>query len=154
MATSLSKNDLVAGGLFTIFGAYFVSQALTYEVGTAFKMGPGFMPMLLGGVLVVLGVATAIAGLRKHQPDEKTTAPSWRAIVLILGVVIFFGATLRGLGFIPAVLISTFATAMASRLNSPLFSAILALGLTVLCTLIFVIGLGLQVPLLGPWLGR
>jgi hypothetical protein len=153
VASTVSTKDLVSGGIFVAFGAYFAIEALSYEVGTAFRMGPGFMPLLLGGALTVLGLAVAAMGLRKGQ-DTPSMAPSWRAIALILGVIVFFGATIRGLGFIPVVLISTFVTAMASRLNSPLFAAILAAGLTVLCTLIFVIGLRLQVPLIGPWLGR
>ena len=61
-------------------------------------------------------------------------------------------ATVRGLGFVPVVAISAFATAMASRQNNPLFSAMLAVTLCVMCVLIFVVGLGLIVPLFGPWL--
>ena len=151
MAFAASTKDVVSGGVFVAFGAYFALEALNYEVGTAFRMGPGFMPLFLGAVLAALGMAVAIVGLRKGA-DAPQDAPSWRAIGLILAVIIFFGATIRGLGFIPVVVISTFVTAMASRQNSPLFAAILAVGLTVMCTLIFVIGLGLQVPLFGAWL--
>jgi hypothetical protein len=152
MAAGFSTKDLVSGGIFVAAGTYFALEALTYEVGTAFRMGPGFMPLLLGGVLAALGLAVAIGGLRK--PDgEMLPAPSWRAIALIIGVVIFFGATIRGLGFVPVVLIASFGAAMASRLNSPLFALLLAVTLTVMCTLIFVIGLGMSVPWFGPWLG-
>jgi hypothetical protein len=42
---------------------------------------------------------------------------------------------------------------MASRLNSPVFALLLAVTLTVLCTAIFVVGLGMTVPWFGPWLG-
>lgn len=153
MANTVSTKDIAAGAIFVAFGAYFAIEALRYETGTALRMGPGFMPLLLGSVLAVLGMAVAIAGFRKGE-DAPSLRPSWRAIVLITAVILFFGTTLRGLGFVPVVVISTFFTAMASRLNSPLFSAALAVGMTVLCTLIFVIGLGLQVPLVGPWLGQ
>ena len=153
MATSFSTKDLVSGGIFVLAGAYFALEALNYEVGTAFRMGPGFMPLVLGSVLALLGLGIAASGWNK--PDtEKLLAPSWRAIVLIIGVIVFFGATIRGLGFVPVVLIGAFAAAMASRLNSPLFAALVAITLTVMCTLIFVVGLGLSVPMLGPWLGR
>ena len=74
-------------------------------------------------------------------------------MVLIIGVIIFFGATIRGLGFVPVVLVSSFAAAMASRLNSPVFALLLAVTLTVLCTAIFVVGLGMTVPWFGPWIG-
>jgi hypothetical protein len=153
MAVSkFATKDLVSGGLFVLAGAYFAIEALNYEVGTAFRMGPGFMPLFLGSVLAALGIAVAAAGWNKVD-SEKPLAPSWRGIVTIIGVVVFFGATIRGLGFVPVVLISSFAAAMSSRLNSPVFSILLAIALTVMCTLIFVVGLGMSVPLFGLWLG-
>lgn len=152
MVASFSTKDLVSGGVFVAAGAYFAFEALNYDIGTPFRMGPGFMPLLLGSVLAALGLAVAIGGWRKPDAEERF-APPWRAIVLIVGTVIFFGATIRGLGFVPVTIVASFATAMASRLNSPLFALILAVALSVLCTLIFVIGLGLTVPLFGPWLG-
>ena len=115
-------------------------------------MGPGFMPLLLGTVLALLGLGVAASGWKK--PDTETQlAPPWRAMALIIGVIIFFGATIRGLGFVPVVFISAFAAALASRLNSPVFAVLLAVTLTVMCTVIFVIGLGMSVPWFGPWLG-
>ena len=153
MAASFSTKDLVSGAIFTAAGTYFTLEALTYEVGTAFRMGPGFMPLLLGSVLALLGLGIAASGWRKPDEDERL-APNWRGIALIIGTVAFFGATIRGLGFVPVVLLSSFAAAMSSRLNSPLFAVLLAVVLTVLCTLIFVVGLGLSVPWFGPWLGQ
>jgi hypothetical protein len=153
MLARFSLRELLAGGIFVLAGAYFAFESLNYEVGTAFRMGPGFMPLVLGTVLALLGLGVAASGWEK-PPAEKPLAPSWRGIALIIGVVVFFGATIRGLGFVPVVFIGTFASAMASRLNSPLFAALLAVGLTVLCTAIFVLGLGMTVPWFGPWLGQ
>jgi len=152
MAINASTKELVSGGLFAAFGAYFVAESLNYEVGTAFRMGPGFMPLLLGAVLVMLGIGVAASGLKK--PDIELRDPvAWRGLILISGVIVFFAVAIRGLGFVPVVVISAFVTAMASRMNSPLFAALLATGLTVMCGLIFKIGLGFQVPWFGPWLG-
>ncbi len=153
MVSNFSTKDLVSGGVFVLAGGYFALEALNYEVGTAFRMGPGFMPLLLGSALVLLGLGVAASGWNKPDAD-KPLAPSWRAVLLIIGVIVFFGATIRGLGFVPVVLIGSFAAAMASRLNSPVFAAMVAVTLTVMCTLIFVIGLGMSVPLVGPWLGQ
>lgn len=154
MAVShFSTKDLVSGGIFVLAGAYFALEALNYEVGTAFRMGPGFMPLLLGSVLAALGLAVAASGWKK--PDAaQDFSPPWRAMVLIIGVIVFFGATIRGLGFVPVVFVSAFAAAMASRLNSPVFAVLLAVTLTVMCTLIFVVGLGMSVSWFGPWLGQ
>lgn len=153
MVSNFSTKDLVSGGVFVLAGGYFALEALNYEVGTAFRMGPGFMPLLLGSALVLLGLGVAASGWNKPDAD-KPLVPSWRAVLLIIGVIVFFGATIRGLGFVPVVLIGSFAAAMASRLNSPVFAAMVAVTLTVMCTLIFVIGLGMSVPLVGPWLGQ
>jgi hypothetical protein len=70
----------------------------------------------------------------------------------VLGTILFFAATIRGLGFIPVVLIAGFATALSSTKNSPLSALVISVGLCILCLLIFVVGLGMLVPLFGPWL--
>lgn len=151
MAVNASRNDLASGAIFVAFGAYFALEAMRYEFGTPFRMGPGFMPIVLGGILVALGVAVAAKGL--GRPDEDAPAPwPWRGIVLVLGTIIFFAATLRGLGFLPVVLISGFATAISSTRNTLLSALVVSVGLCILCTLIFVVGLGLIVPWIGPWL--
>lgn len=151
MAFNASRNDLAAGGLFVAFGSYFALEALNYELGTPLRMGPGFMPVVLGGILVALGIAVAIKGI--GQPDQEAAPPwPWRGLVLTLGTIVFFAATIRGLGFIPVVLISGTATALASSRNSILSALVISVGLSVLCMLVFVIGLGLIVPWFGPWL--
>jgi hypothetical protein len=151
MALNASRNDLASGAIFVALGGYFALEAMKYEFGTPFRMGPGFMPVVLGGVLVALGVAVAAKGIGK--PDEDAPAPwPWRGIVLVLGTILFFAATIRGLGFIPVVLIAGFATALSSTRNSVLSALVITVGLCVLCMLIFVVGLGLLVPWFGPWL--
>jgi hypothetical protein len=46
VAFRISKN-LLAGSLFVAVGAGVLSQALTYQVGTATNMGPGYFPAAL-----------------------------------------------------------------------------------------------------------
>lgn len=151
MAISASRRDLASGGIFVGFGAYFALEAMTYDFGTPLRMGPGFMPVVLGAILVLLGVAVIFKGFAKPKDEVPPPVP-WRGIVLVLGTIVFFAATIRGLGFIPVVLVTAFASAMASRNNNWLSAAIIAAGLCVFCLVIFVVGLGLIVPLVGPWL--
>ncbi|UYN99064.1 MAG: tripartite tricarboxylate transporter TctB family protein [Devosia sp.] len=137
--------------MFVAFGGYFALEASRYDFGTPFRMGPGFMPIVLGAVLIALGIAVAAKGFGK--PDEEAAPPwPWRGLVLVLGTVIFFAATIRGLGFVPVVLISGFATAMSSSRNNVLQALVISIGLCLLCYLVFVVGLGLLVPPVGPWL--
>lgn len=151
MALNASRNDLASGAIFVAFGAYFALEAMNYQFGTPFRMGPGFMPVLLGGVLIALGLAVVAKSFGKT--DEEGAAPwPWRGIVLVLGTIIFFAATIRGLGFLPVVLVAGFATALSSRRNNLLSALVISVGLCLLCYLIFVVGLGMIVPLFGPWL--
>lgn len=151
LSRQASRKDLASAAIFVAIGAYFVIEALRYELGTPLRMGPGFMPILLGSILVLLGLA--VAAVAFVRTDEGESEPfAWRGIILVLGTIVFFGATIRGLGFVPVVFLSALFAALSSRENKPLGAAIIAAALTVLCLVIFVIGLGLMVPWFGPWL--
>ncbi len=149
---------MVAGGLFVALGLAFAIGALGYELGTAFKMGPGYVPLVLGAVLTLLGAALVGTGLvSRDRSEDEAAVPSgdvpWRAIVLILAAVLIFGAGIEPLGIIPILLVTTFVAAIADRSTSLRDAALIAIGLTVLCWLVFVVLLQLRLPLLGPWLG-
>lgn len=151
MAARISRDNFFAGGIFIALGGYFALESLNYELGSPIRMGPGYMPLVLGCALAALGLAIVIAGLRK--PEEHTNEPpSWRAIGLISVAIIFFGVSIRGLGFAPTVFITALLTASASSRSTLLGAVLIAAALTLLSTIVFVIGLRLQVPLLGPWL--
>ncbi len=147
----ISRDDLFAGGLFVVLGLFFALEALNYDLGTPFRMGPGFLPLVLGCTLVALGLAVAGKGLRRPADAPKNPVP-WRAIGLITLSVLFFALTVRGLGFVPVVFVSVLITAFASTSTRLPGALAIALGLTLLSTLVFVIGLRMQVPMVGPWL--
>lgn len=148
----ISRDDLIAAALFIGLGGFFAIEALSYDLGTPFRMGPGFLPLTLGAVLAALGLAIGIKGLSRGTDPVKDPV-SWRAILLVSVAVIFFAVTLRGLGFVPAVFVTVLGTCLASRMNTVPGAILIAIGLTVISTVIFVVGLRLQVPLIGPWLG-
>jgi hypothetical protein len=114
-------------------------------------MGPGYFPVVLGGCLVVLGVLVAIEGFVGGEKGEIGPVP-WRAMVLILGPIMFFGFTVRGLGLVVSLFVTVLAASFASRRTSVASAFLIAIGLTVACVVIFTEALGLPVPLFGPWL--
>ena len=65
---------------------------------------------------------------------------------------LLFGVALRGLGLLPVLLVVVFATAWASRYAGLKTSIVLALGIALFCSGLFIKGLGLPLPLTGPWL--
>ncbi len=144
--------DVLAGGIFVLIGGAFVVGSLGYELGTPLRMGPGAFPLLVGAVMAALGLAIVIKGLVAGEVVAFGPIP-WRAVAVITLAVLFFGFTVRRLGFVPASAVTALLTALASRRVRPLMAVAVAAGLTAASTLIFVVGLQLRIPLWGPWLG-
>ena len=144
-------NDVLAGGLFVVFGLGFALGSLDYELGSAVRMGPGYFPLVLGGTLTMLGGIIVVRGLTSDEPGPIGSVP-WRAVGFIVAAVIFFGLTVRGLGLLPATFIAAVLSALASRRTSLVNVALISVGLTIVSMLVFVVALSLRLPLLGPWL--
>ncbi|MFC5823305.1 tripartite tricarboxylate transporter TctB family protein [Nonomuraea insulae] len=147
-----SLPDVLAGVIFVLIGGAFVVGALGYELGTPLRMGPGAFPLLVGVAVATLGLAIVVKGLIAGEVISFGPIP-WRAVGLIVLAVLFFGATVRGLGFVPTSAVTALLATLASTRVRLLMAVAVAAGLTVAGTLIFVVGLQLRVPLWGPWLG-
>jgi hypothetical protein len=145
--------DILAGVIFVAFGLAFAITSLRYELGTPLRMGPGYFPLVLGGILVLLSLLIVGKGFVSSSSDEgRLGSVPWRALLLIVAAVVFFGLTVRGLGIVPATAVTALLTALASYRTGILAALAIAAGLTVLCVLIFVLALQLRLPLIGPWL--
>jgi hypothetical protein len=147
-----ARKDLGAGAVFVTFGLAFALTARTYEVGSALRMGPGFFPLVLGSILVLLGLAIGVKAFVAPEHGELSIVP-WRSAALVVAAILFFGFAVRGLGVAPTLLVSVLLAALAGRGVRVLPAAVIAAVLTVLSILIFIVGLNLPLPLLGPWLG-
>ena len=146
-----SAKDVLAGLTFVGFGLAFAIGSLGYEIGDPVRMGPGFFPLTVGVLLAVLGVSIAVT--RSSEPDdEPMTAPPWRAAGLILAALVVFGLTVRGLGLVPSIFVTSLLASLASRETRIPLAVLLAVGLTLLCIAIFVFALSLRLPLVGPWI--
>ena len=145
--------DILAGLIFVGFGLAFAIASLRYQLGTPLRMGPGYFPLVLGGILVLLGLLIMGKGfISGSGAEERLGSIPWRALVLIVVAMLFFGLTVRGLGIVPATAVTALLTALASYRTGILAAVAIAAGLTVLCVVIFVLALQLRLPLFGPWL--
>ena len=144
--------DIVGGLLVAGIGAAFFVFAQELEMGTSFRMGPGYFPTILSWLMIALGVAMVGLGLRAARQEGAFGHVPWRGLILIVGSTILFGLTLRGLGLIPIVFLVVFACAWASHYGSWRGSLPLSLGVALFCAGLFVKLLGLPLPLVGPWL--
>jgi hypothetical protein len=143
--------DILSGLIFVGFGAAFGYAASGYPIGTAFRMGPGYFPLVLAGALAALGLAIIVKGVSAAAAETPIGPVPWRGMALILGALVVFGATVRGLGLVGALFLAALLSALGSRRNPPLAALAIAACLTLACVLIFHYGLGVPVPLFGPW---
>jgi hypothetical protein len=143
--------DLLAGLVFVGFGLVFAVVALTYEVGTALRMGPGYFPLVLGCLLVLLGVLIVAKGVVVGDEAEIGPIP-WKAALVIAAAIVFFGATIRGLGVVPSVFATALIAGFAGRRPGVVAPVVIAVGLTAASVVIFVWALQLPLPVFGDWI--
>lgn len=145
-----NPKNFCAGLFFTAFGLAGAWIARGYPIGTAVRMGAGYFPIMLGGVLAVLGLV--ITGKSLVGPTETSPRLLWRPLLLISVSVVLFGLLIRPLGLVLTtvllVLVSGFAGVSFRWRESLALGALLAL----LSAALFVYGLGLLFPL-WPGLG-
>ncbi|GGE42780.1 membrane protein [Agaricicola taiwanensis] len=136
---------LIALGLF--FGIY---AYVDLNIGSAFRMGPGFFPVVLSGLLILIGIIVVLQSLNAEHP--LMTPIAWRGLFFILLSPIVFGLTIRALGFVPAVVLVCGISAFASHRMGVLKAAIITVCMTLFCIGVFYYALGLPVRLFGGWL--
>jgi len=96
--TIKNQKDFFAGLMFIIAGAAFAWGATDFTVGTGAHMGPGYFPLLLGSLLMLIGAAVTFKGMTANDPDgEKIGKWAWRQLICILGANLVFGVLLGGL---------------------------------------------------------
>jgi hypothetical protein len=143
----LIKNprDFWAGVMYAGVGAFFAGIALTYKLGTAARMGPGFFPFYLGLILVGIGIAVIFFSLR--EKGEKVDKFHWGPILWVLGSICLFGVMLKLTGVLAAGVALIVGCSFGSgefKLKEILW---LAIGLSVFCAAVFVGGLKLPIPM-------
>lgn len=146
-----SPKDLWAGIIYLSFGLLAVLAAREYGMGTAIRMGPGYFPTVLGLLLCVIGLAAMVRSLRTE--GEAMSRINLRSILLIAGPIILFAMLVRTAGVLIALPILVLGSAYASAQFRLWPTVALAAGLTIFCSLVFVKGLGIPLPLLGSWFG-
>ena len=143
--------DILAGGVFIAIGLAFVVGSLSYDIGTPLRMGPGYFPLLLGGLLAGLGVLILAKGFIAGEGDA-IGAVDWRAVVMITAALLFFGLTVRGLGVVGALFGASLLSALARSRTTIREALIIAVALTALSVIVFIVALQLRLPLVGPWI--
>ena len=145
----LLSTDLLSGLLFAAVGAAALYISWRYPAGTAARMGPGYFPHLVGGLLVLLGSVLAVRAW--IRPGPAIAIIDVRPAIFVLAGTVSFGFLLERFGLVMASVVLI----VASRLGRPDFKLLevllLAAVLVTGATLLFVYALGLSVRVFPAW---
>ena len=146
-----SPKDFWTGLIYIFFGASAILIAREYGMGTAIKMGPAYFPTILGGLLLVIGAISVIQSF--FVSGTPIGGVAFKGLILVSVSVLIFGYIVRGAGVAVALPVLVIVSALASSRFRWRPTLIMAAGLTIFCVLVFVKGLGIPLPIIGPWFG-
>ena len=140
--------DFFAGLMFFLFGLFALVMAFQYPLGTAARMGPGYFPRVLGGIMMALGLILSLRSFRLQ--GEQIRPFAWKAIGLVLGSIAAFGLIVIDAGLVIATTALIVISGLASKEFNLKESLISSVILSTLAVLLFIVGLKLQFPIF-PW---
>ncbi len=93
----MKHRDLISGIFWLAVGGLLSFWSTQYTIGSIVEPGPGFLPLILGILLILLSVIV-LAGARKSSSEGKVPSPpprggGWKRVsyaVLVLIVTAFF----------------------------------------------------------------
>jgi hypothetical protein len=140
-----ARQNLLAGVMFFGAGAVLVLGSHKYNIGTLDEMGPGFLPLLVGLLLGIVGIVLIGRSLlaREDIVVELHAPP----LILVSAAICIFALILPAFGLFAAVAVLAFVASQASRDSRLIDSLLLSLCLAAVSGALFVYGLGLPLAL-------
>ena len=146
-----NAKDFWTGVIYIAIGGAAIIIGRDYGMGTAMKMGPAYFPVILSSLLILIGALSVIRSFFKPGTPVGTVA--WKGLALVISSTVLFGFVVRGAGMIIALPLIVILSAYASTRFRWKYALALAAGVTVFCILVFQVGLGVPLPILGSWFG-
>jgi hypothetical protein len=118
--------------------------AMNYPLGEFNNLGPGMFPTGAGLALAIFGLAIAIPAFFRGGPAAEINLRAALAVLVAIGV---FAATANTFGLAPAAMLAVLVSILGDTRLRVVGAIVLAVALSVVATLIFVVGLGVALPI-------
>ena len=105
-------------------------------------------------ILLGLGAVVLVQGLRAAQAERPLSSAdmsAWRPVIFVTASLVIFGLSIEQLGLVVSILLLIGVGAVAARELRPVETVASALVLIVLSWGIFILGLGLTIPVWPEW---
>lgn len=144
------NRDVAAGVFLLVVAATAVAGSWPLLFGRLASIGPGLMPRSTAVILGAFGLALVVQGMTRL--GDRLEAWSLRGVLLVLGGVAFFAATIRPLGLAVAGPVAVVLAALADPATRLREIVPFALALTAASVLLFKLLLRQPIPV-APWAG-
>lgn len=143
-----NRPDLLASATLIGLGALVLWSSKDLAFGSTAMMGPGYMPVLIASLVIVLGIVIGLTGLFKNaEPIDKIQL---RPLLILLAAVGGFALAAEVAGFVIASAGLIIFGSMADREWRIREVFISSIALTLFGLLVFIYGLDVQMPV-GPF---
>ncbi|WP_156369213.1 tripartite tricarboxylate transporter TctB family protein [Aureimonas sp. Leaf324] len=146
-----APKDFWTGAIYSLAGlaGYVVSR--DYPFGSSARMGPGYFPFVISALLVLVGAIAIVRSFRIEGDPVGRLA--LKPMALITASVLSFAFLVNTAGLLVAMAVSILVGASASERFRFEWKALIGMAVMVaFCALVFVRGLGVPMPLVGPWI--
>jgi hypothetical protein len=145
-----TRKDFWTGVIYVVIGLSALVIARNYALGSAARMGPGYFPTAVALLLTAVGVT--IVARSFFRQGELIDRFAWKPMLLVLGSIVAFGILINRAGLVLAAVVLVLGCAAASeRFRVGWLPVVGMAALIAFCVIVFVIGMGIPMPLIGPW---
>jgi hypothetical protein len=141
--------DLLAGLLYIAIGGAALFFARSYSFGSTFRMGPGYYPVVCGGLLVLLGTILVLRSfiVGDTPPDRIRFGP----LLLVLGATALFALCIERFGLAVSTGLVVIVSYLANERPRVVEALLLALVLVAVAVGVFAYGLQLPFKVWPEW---
>jgi hypothetical protein len=141
----MDYRDVIGGALLLLLGASVALYSGThYNHGTLAQMGPGTVPSALGALLAVLGGIILVPALFRSGDLPVVNPRAFAGVFASLGS---FALSIERIGLVGAVALMIAILSLGDPRLTIKRAIVIAAVLSTICTLVFVYGLGIPLPL-------
>lgn len=154
MSNRFIKSDLLGGGFWLILGIFICAESIKLKHGTLHTPGPGFISLLSGAVLGLLGLALMFVSLTRGLKEDQNENTSeilgklnWQRLILVVTLLLAYILAFKPVGFLLSTFLFFFTLLASSTMRNKWLVPLIISGLAaILSYFVFSTCLGVQLP--------
>ncbi len=132
-----------------LVGLASVLGSLRFRIGTLQQMGPGYFPIVIGGLMTIAGLGIVLQAALSTDKGDPMKKPDWRGCICIIGGMLAFIGLGMYTGLVPATFAIVFISCFGDKTNTVKQAFVLSSAMSVISAVVFRWILGLPLPLFG-----